>query len=41
MKIVHTLVQDVRGELRLKNLESPAHGLVAQVTLSKMLSGGK
>ena len=41
LKIVHTLVQDLRGELRLKNLESPAHGLVAQVTLSKMLSGGK
>jgi two-component sensor histidine kinase/PAS domain-containing protein len=41
LKIVHTLVQDLRGELRLKNLDSPAHGLVAQITLSKMLSGGK
>jgi two-component sensor histidine kinase len=41
LKIVHTLVQDLRAELKLRNQESPAHGLVAQVTLSKMLSKGK
>ncbi|MEP7199619.1 MAG: sensor histidine kinase, partial [Chloroflexota bacterium] len=41
LKIVHTLVHDLHGELTLSNQTGSAHGLVAQITLSRMLSGGK
>ena len=41
LKIVHTMVPDLHAELRLRNQESPAHGLVAQFTFTKALSKGK
>jgi two-component sensor histidine kinase len=41
LQIVHTMVQDLHGDLKLRNHESPAHGLVAQITLYRQLLGGK
>jgi two-component sensor histidine kinase len=41
LKIVHMMVPDLHAELRLRNQEGPAHGLVAQFTFTKALSKGK
>jgi two-component sensor histidine kinase len=41
LKIVHSMIPDLKADFRLRNQESPAHGLIAQFTLTKMLSKGK
>ncbi|MBI3733758.1 MAG: histidine kinase N-terminal domain-containing protein [Chloroflexi bacterium] len=40
LRIVRMLVQDLRGEFTLTGSPALSHGLMAQVTLSKLLPGG-
>ncbi len=41
LKIVQNLAQELRGSFEVRNQSAPAHGVVAELSLSKILSGGR